>query len=171
MAGKFGETGGVPEMHRPKAEITELNENSSRFQQEIVETEFDDNIIISAKGILHAVHTLMRSASNAQRELAMQGRAAAGGTGTYQWSEGLISAARVVVASVHKLCDAANTLMKGQTTEERLISAAKQVSSSTAQLLVACNVRADPDSQANRRLQAAGQAVRVSWGKIDNLRI
>ncbi|CDM63579.1 I/LWEQ domain-containing protein [Caenorhabditis elegans] len=128
--------------------------------QEIVETEFDDNIIISAKGILHAVHTLMRSASNAQRELAMQGRAAAGGTGTYQWSEGLISAARVVVASVHKLCDAANTLMKGQTTEERLISAAKQVSSSTAQLLVACNVRADPDSQANRRLQAAGQAVR-----------
>ncbi|EGT38898.1 hypothetical protein CAEBREN_31384 [Caenorhabditis brenneri] len=130
--------------------------------QEIVEAEFDDKIIASAKGIISAVHILVRAATSAQRELAMQGRIESrpSGSGTYQWSEGLTSAARVVVASVHKLCDAANTLMKGQTTEERLISAAKQVSSSTAQLLVACNVKADPDSQANRRLQAAGQAVR-----------
>ncbi|UMM10645.1 hypothetical protein L5515_000321 [Caenorhabditis briggsae] len=129
---------------------------------EIVEAEFDENIIASAKGITNAVHILVRAATSAQRELAMQGRTETrpSGSGTYQWSEGLTSAARVVVASVHKLCDAANTLMKGQTTEERLISAAKQVSSSTAQLLVACNVKADPDSQANRRLQAAGQAVR-----------
>uniref|UniRef100_A0A1I7UEH6 I/LWEQ domain-containing protein n=1 Tax=Caenorhabditis tropicalis TaxID=1561998 RepID=A0A1I7UEH6_9PELO len=130
--------------------------------QEIVEAEFDENILSSAKGIISAVHILVRAATSAQRELAMQGRTESrpSGSGTYQWSEGLTSAARVVVASVHKLCDAANTLMKGQTTEERLISAAKQVSSSTAQLLVACNVKADPDSQANRRLQAAGQAVR-----------
>ncbi|EFO84615.1 hypothetical protein CRE_03910 [Caenorhabditis remanei] len=129
---------------------------------EIVEAEFDENILTSAKGIISAVHILVRAATSAQRELAMQGRTESrpSGSGTYQWSEGLTSASRVVVASVHKLCDAANTLMKGQTTEERLISAAKQVSSSTAQLLVACNVKADPDSQANRRLQAAGQAVR-----------
>lgn len=35
------------------------------------------------------------------------------------------------------------------------------MAASTAQLLVACNVKADMDSQARRRLQAAGHAVKV----------
>ncbi|VDK80443.1 unnamed protein product [Cylicostephanus goldi] len=77
--------------------------------------------------------------------------------------QGLISAARFVVAAVHQLCEAANALVQGQASEEKLISAAKQVAASTAQLLVACNVKADMDSQARRRLQAAGHAVKVIY--------
>lgn len=45
----------------------------------------------------------------------------------YQWSEGLISAARMVAAAVHSLCEAANALVQGHASEEKLISAAKQV--------------------------------------------
>lgn len=57
-----------------------------------------------------------------------------------QWSEGLVSAARLVAAAAHALVEAANALVQGAASEERLISSARQVASSTAQLLVACKV-------------------------------
>ena len=70
-----------------------------------------------------------------------------------QWSEGLVSAARLVAAATHSLVESANALVQGQSSEDKLISAAKQVASSTAQLLVACKVKADPDSKSTQRLQ------------------
>uniref|UniRef100_A0A452VJS5 Talin 2 n=1 Tax=Ursus maritimus TaxID=29073 RepID=A0A452VJS5_URSMA len=77
-----------------------------------------------------------------------------------QWSQGLISAARMVAAATSSLCEAANASVQGHASEEKLISSAKQVAASTAQLLVACKVKADQDSEAMRRLQAAGNAVK-----------
>lgn len=72
-----------------------------------------------------------------------------------QWSEGLISAARLVAAATHSLVESANGLVQGVSGEEKLVSAAKQVASSTAQLLVACKVKADPDSASTKRLQVS----------------
>lgn len=83
-----------------------------------------------------------------------------------QWSEGLVSAARLVAAATHSLVESANALVQGQSSEDKLISAAKQVASSTAQLLVACKVKTDPDSKSTQRLQAAGNAVKRA---TDNL--
>uniref|UniRef100_A0A6Q2WVU2 Talin 1 n=1 Tax=Esox lucius TaxID=8010 RepID=A0A6Q2WVU2_ESOLU len=77
-----------------------------------------------------------------------------------QWSQGLISAARMVAAATNNLCEAANSAVQGHASEEKLVSSAKQVSASTAQLLVACKVKADQDSQTMKRLQAAGNAVK-----------
>ncbi|OCU02863.1 hypothetical protein XELAEV_18008634mg [Xenopus laevis] len=77
-----------------------------------------------------------------------------------QWSQGLISAARMVAAATSNLCEAANSAVQGHASEEKLISSAKQVAASTAQLLVACKVKADHDSEAMRRLQVAGNAVK-----------
>uniref|UniRef100_A0AAY4DRD1 Talin 1 n=1 Tax=Denticeps clupeoides TaxID=299321 RepID=A0AAY4DRD1_9TELE len=77
-----------------------------------------------------------------------------------QWSQGLISAARLVAAATNNLCEAANSAVQGHASEEKLISSAKQVAASTAQLLVACKVKADQDSQTMKRLQAAGNAVK-----------
>jgi len=83
-----------------------------------------------------------------------------------QWSEGLVSAARLVAAATHSLVESANALVLGHSSEDKLISAAKQVASCTAQLLVACKVKADPDSPSTQRLQAAGNAVKRA---TDNL--
>ncbi|VDO05771.1 unnamed protein product [Haemonchus placei] len=130
---------------------------------------FDEQILSAAKSITAAVQTLVKAASSAQRELIAQGRLESHPqqhSEDYQWSEGLISAARFVVAAVHQLCEAANALVQGQASEEKLISAAKQVAASTAQLLVACNVKADMDSQARRRLQAAGHAVKTATERL-----
>jgi len=66
----------------------------------------------------------------------------------------------MVAAATHNLCEAANALVAGHTSEEKLIGAAKQVAGSTAQLLLACKVKADPDSQPMRRLEDASNAVR-----------
>ena len=83
-----------------------------------------------------------------------------------QWSEGLVSAARLVAAATHNLCEAANSLVQGNSSEEKLIAAAKQVSAATAQLLVACKVKADPSSIAMKRLEAASNAVRRATDEL-----
>ena len=62
-----------------------------------------------------------------------------------------MSAARMVAAATHSLCEAANSLVQGNSSEEKLIAAAKQVSAATAQLLLACKVKADPNSLALKR--------------------
>lgn len=123
---------------------------------------FDEMILEAAKGIMAASSALVRAANAAQRELIDQGKVARRpltSSDDGQWSEGLISAARLVAAATHSLVEAAQNLVRGVGTEEMLISTAKQVAASTAQLLIACKVKSNPNSEAGRRLQAAGNQV------------
>merc|ERR1712018_333599 len=125
--------------------------------------EFDELILDAAKSIAKATAALIKAASDAQRELVVQGKVSKMSnlnSEDGQWSEGLVSAARLVAAATHNLCEAANGLVKGHTSEEKLIGAAKQVAGSTAQLLLACKVKADPNSKSMKRLEAASNAVR-----------
>lgn len=126
-------------------------------------------ILEAARMIMGASSALVRAANAAQRELIDQGKVARSphiSSDDGQWSEGLISAARLVAAATHSLVEAAQNLVQGLGTEEVLISSAKQVAASTAQLLIACKVRSDPNSETGRRLQSAGNAVIKS---TDNL--
>lgn len=131
--------------------------------------QFDEMILEAAKSIMAASSALVRAANAAQRELIDQGKVARTpltSSDDGQWSEGLISAARLVAAATHSLVEAAQNLVQGVGTEEMLISSAKQVAASTAQLLIACKVKSDPNSETGRRLQSAGNAVIKS---TDNL--
>ncbi|XP_039305998.1 talin-1 isoform X2 [Solenopsis invicta] len=144
---------------RPRRSIQEANEDMN----------FDEMILEAAKSIAAATSALIKAASAAQRELIATGkvsRTPLTSSDDGQWSEGLISAARMVAAATHSLVESANALVQGVSSEEKLISSAKQVASSTAQLLVACKVKADPDSESTKRLQAAGNAVKRA---TDNL--
>ena len=140
------------------------------FHQEVdANMNFDELILDAAKSIAAATAALIKAASEAQRELVTQGKIEKRShlnSEDGQWSEGLVSAARLVAAATHNLCEAANALVKGHSSEEKLIGAAKQVAGSTAQLLLACKVKADPDSMSMRRLEAASNAVRKA---TDNL--
>ncbi|XP_052457970.1 talin-2 isoform X1 [Carassius gibelio] len=125
--------------------------------------DFEEQILEAAKSIAAATSALVKSASAAQRELVAQGKVGAipaNAVDDGQWSQGLISAARMVAGATSSLCEAANASVQGHASEEKLISSAKQVAASTAQLLVACKVKAEQDSEAMRRLQAAGNAVK-----------
>lgn len=124
---------------------------------------FDALILEAAKSITAATAALIKAAAMAQCDLVAAGMVS--GQPRYhsedgQWSEGLVSAARLVAAATHSLVEAANGLVHGEASEEKLISSAKQVASSTAQLLVACKVKSSPDSPTMKRLQAAGNAVK-----------
>ncbi|KFO52801.1 Talin-1 [Corvus brachyrhynchos] len=124
---------------------------------------FEEQILEAAKSIAAATSAQVKAASAAQRELVAQGKVGAipaNAVDDGQWSQGLISAARLVAAATNNLCEAANAAVQGHASEEKLISSAKQVAASTAQLLVACKVKADHDSEAMKRLQAAGNAVK-----------
>lgn len=144
---------------KPRKCVQETNESLN----------FNEMILEAAKSIAAATSALIKAASAAQRELVDTGkvsRTPLTSSDDGQWSEGLISAARLVAAATHSLVESANALVQGIASEERLISAARQVASSTAQLLVACKVKADPDSDTTKRLQAAGNAVKRA---TDNL--
>ena len=91
---------------------------------------FDELIIDSAKSIANAVSSLIKAASVAQKELVDAGAVSKEyykGSEDSQWSEGLVSAAKLVASATHSLCDAANKLVRGEGAEELLIAAAKQV--------------------------------------------
>ena len=124
---------------------------------------FDELIIDSAKSIANATSSLIKAASEAQKELVAQGKVPkqiVKGSEDGQWSEGLVSAAKLVASATHSLCEAAQKLVQGEGGEEHLIAAAKQVSKSTAQLVLACKVKADVDSSAMVGLKTASNAVR-----------
>ena len=124
---------------------------------------FDELILDAAKSIAAATAALIKAASEAQKELVAQGKVSRTSvihSEDGQWSEGLVSAARLVASATHNLCEAANAMVRGESSEEKLIAAAKQVAGSTAQLLLACKVKADPESRSMKRLEVASNAVR-----------
>lgn len=80
------------------------------------EMNFDELIIDAAKSIAAATAALIKAASEAQRELVSQGKiqkVSSIHSEDGQWSEGLVSAARLVAAATQNLCEAANALVKG----------------------------------------------------------
>ncbi len=77
---------------------------------------FDEVILDAAKSIAVATSSLIKAASEAQRELVAQGKiqkVTPIHSEDGHWSEGLVSASRLVAAATQNLCEAANALVKG----------------------------------------------------------
>ena len=130
---------------------------------------FDELIIESAKSIAIATQSLIKAASEAQKELVTQGKVSAStkkGSTDGQWSEGLVSAAKMVASATESLCKAANDLVIGEGEEESLIAAAKQVSTSTGQLFLAFQVKADMFSGAMVGLKNAKNAIKKATDEL-----
>lgn len=105
----------------------------------------DEVILEAVKSIAAATCALVKTASLAQHEI-----------GVDEGVDGLVYAARMVAAATHSLVECAREIIEGLSSEDKLISAANQVASCTTQLLVACKVKADPNSDATKRLLASG---------------
>jgi len=126
--------------------LSKLIPKHSPEERDLENMTFNELIIDSAQSIAKATSSLIKAATEAQRELVAQGKVAAEtevGSEAGQWSEGLVSAAKLVASATRSLCEAANNLVTGEGGEEHLIAAAKAVSKSTAQLVLACKVKAD----------------------------
>lgn len=106
----------------------------------------DEVILEAVKSIAAATCALVKTASLAQHEI-----------GVDEGVDGLVYAARMVAVATHSLVECAHEIIEGLSSEDKLISAANQVASCTTQLLVACKVKADPNSNATKRLLASGK--------------
>lgn len=105
----------------------------------------DEVILEAVKSIAAATCALVKTASLAQHEI-----------GVDEGVDGLVYAARMVATATHSLVECAREIIESLSSEDKLISAANQVASCTTQLLVACKVKADPNSDATKRLLASG---------------
>merc|ERR1712088_1308002 len=97
--------------------VTELATAAEQLKDEDWVNPSDPNWIAENEllGAAKATSALIRAATEAQRELVTQGKVSKS-TNTLtedgQWSEGLVSAARMVAAATHNLCEAANALVQ-----------------------------------------------------------
>lgn len=138
---------------KPAEKVREADENLN----------FEEQILEAVKAIANATSALVRAATNTQREIIAMGKLLPEEDQVYfsdgTWSEGLVSAAKQVVAWTHELCESANMAIKGDVQPERVIAASKNVGASTAQLLSAATAKVDQNSQTQIRLRAAARAV------------
>eukprot|EP00794_Sanderia_malayensis_P019501 gene19501-21428_t len=154
---------------RPKLSAAQVVDQLLGEKEADESLNFEEQILEAAKAITGAASALVKAAASAQRELVASGRVCSPSSDPSddgQWSQGLVSAARMVAAATGSLCEAANAAVQGNASEEKLIASAKAVANSTAQLLLACRVKADPTSVTQKRLQAAGNQIKKA---ADNL--
>jgi len=131
---------------------------------------FEDQILEAAKSITAAIGTLVKAATEAQKELVSKGsvkeRWLKSGDAEAKWSQDLIAAARLTATATSSLCDGANAAVRGDPSEEKLVTSARAVADSTRQLLDVCRMNGDPDSRTQKGLQSAGAAVAAAAGAL-----
>jgi len=124
---------------------------------------FENQILAAAKSMTAAIGTLVKQATETQKELVSKGKM---GGEEAQWSLDLIAAARLTATATSDLCDGANAAVRGEPSEAQLVSASKGVAESTRRLLEVCAAHGDPNSRTQQGLQSAGAAVQKAAGVL-----
>jgi len=152
----------IEEAARALLEAKRLAEEKARNSKNKEQMKVAGSIVGGAMAITDAIRTLIEYATILQKENVAAGRARGDGN-VYKkdvaWSEGLISAASSVAATVQDLVNKANGAVEGTVENEAVVVSSKAMAAATAQLLVASRVRSDPNSQAQKNLEAASKAV------------
>lgn len=128
----------------------------------------NDAIVDGTQAIAIAAGQLLGSARVAQGERRAE---AFHGGASYstdtQFTQGLISASRALVATTKHLVSVADKVILGEASREELIASANAVSSSTTQLVMAQRSKAkDLNSEAHRRLEKSASALTGSTAAL-----
>jgi len=126
------------------------------------EQHITEAILEASQAIAKSTAVLVQAATAVQREfqsLIKEPKTSSVYKRDPTWAQGLISAARTVAATVKHLVKAANDAALGNSSEEALVVAAQAVSAATTQLVTASTVKADPNSENQRRLREASARV------------
>ncbi|OQR78291.1 huntingtin-interacting protein 1-like [Tropilaelaps mercedesae] len=136
----------------------------SRGSDQGVKLEVNSRILGACQLLISAVMTLVKAARHLQKEIG--GFSKEFYTKNHRWTEGLISAAKVVGIAANLLVDAADRCVGGDAKMEELIVASQEISAATAQLLVASKVKADRQSTRLAALSAASKAVMENTANV-----
>uniref|UniRef100_A0A671PT18 Huntingtin-interacting protein 1-related protein-like n=1 Tax=Sinocyclocheilus anshuiensis TaxID=1608454 RepID=A0A671PT18_9TELE len=108
-----------------------------------------------------AIHMLVTSATDLQRDIVESGRGAGSVKDFYAknscWTEGLISASKAVGWGATQMLESADKVVTDRGKYEELIVCSHEIAASTAQLVAASKVKAD---RGNKKLQTLQQASR-----------
>lgn len=135
-----------------------------------IKLEVNGKILDSCTNLMTAIMKLVKDARELQREIFLDGKGQTNPKEFYQknsrWTEGLISAAKVVAFSAKLLVDSADEVVSGKAEFETLIVASQEIGSATAQLVAASRVKARPESEKMKQLLVSSRAVTSASGQI-----
>ncbi|XP_030006080.1 huntingtin-interacting protein 1-related protein [Sphaeramia orbicularis] len=143
--------------------VLRMDEILSQAKRETsgIKLEVNQSILGSCSDLMKAVHMLVTSATDLQKDIVEGGRGAASVTEFYaknsRWTEGLISASKAVGWGATELLESADRVVGENGTYEELIACSHEIAASTAQLVAASKVKADRN---NRKLHTLQQASR-----------
>ncbi|KAM7345767.1 huntingtin interacting protein 1 [Cochliomyia hominivorax] len=150
--------------------MLEIQQNS-KSKNEGLKLEVNEKILESCTNLMQCIINLIKKSRDLQNEIVARGK------GTYtekefykrnsQWTEGLISASKMVAKGANYLVDAANKAIVLESNEcFEIIVAAQEIAASTAQLVIASKVKASKDSQKLIDLTKASRDVSLATGSL-----
>jgi len=156
--------------------IEELALNSKK-KDTGVKLEVNEKILESCTGLMAAIMQLIKDSKALQEEIISQGKTglsngvyAAAAKEFYQrnhrWTEGLISAAKVVALAAKTLVDASDKVVTGKARFSELMVASNEIAAATAQLVVASRVKAERQSTKLSALSCSSKKVSECTGNI-----
>lgn len=135
-----------------------------------IKLEVNEKILDSCTDLIQAIIELIADAKSLQEEIVSQGKGSASVTEFYQrnhrWTEGLISAAKVVAQAAKLLVDSSDEVVNGSAKFSELMAASNEVSAATVQLYVASRIKAEKNSEKLAKLSISSKKVSVCTGNI-----
>lgn len=145
--------------------------NKSREGDSGIKLEVNSKILDACTGLMQAIRELVKTSKHLQEEIVSKEKGSASKKEFYsrnhRWTEGLISAAKVVGLGAKFLVDAADRVVSsGGGKFEELVVASQEIAGATAQLVVASRVKADRGSTRLAALGAASRGVSQATGNV-----
>ncbi|XP_071480195.1 huntingtin-interacting protein 1-like [Diadema antillarum] len=135
-----------------------------------VKLEVNERILDSCTQLMVSIKELITKSKTLQKEIVASGRGTASAKDFYKrhhrWTEGLLSAAKLVGVGASHLVDSSDKVMKGTGKFEELIVCSHEIAASTAQLVAASRVKADKESTNLKGLQTASRNVATATAGV-----
>jgi len=135
-----------------------------------IKLEVNEKILDSCTDLISAIMKLILDSKALQEEIISSGKDSTSSKDFYQrnyrWTEGLISAAKVVALAAKLLVDAADKVISGKTKFSELVAASNEIAAATAQLVVASRVKADRKSEKLTALSLSSKKVTECTGNV-----
>ncbi|KAJ8043770.1 Huntingtin-interacting protein 1 [Holothuria leucospilota] len=135
-----------------------------------VKLEVNARILDSCTELMRNIKLLIEKSKSLQREIVSSGKGTASAKEFYKrhhrWTEGLISAAKLVGVGATHLVDASDRVVQGNEKFEALMVCSSEIAASTAQLVAASRVKSDKESVNLKELQSASKGVAASTAKV-----
>uniref|UniRef100_A0A674EQB3 Huntingtin-interacting protein 1-related protein n=1 Tax=Salmo trutta TaxID=8032 RepID=A0A674EQB3_SALTR len=137
--------------------------NQARMDTSGVKLEVNERILYSCTDLMKAIHLLVLTSTDLQKEIVEGGRGAATIKEFYarnsRWTEGLLSASKAVGWGATQMVESADKVVLHTGKYEELIVCSHEIAASTAQLVASSKVKADRNSTKLTALQQASRHV------------